>query len=228
MRSKFKVSHSPYIHFSDLIPAKKKITCEILAKKQCALFVVLSNKKNIRRYENAKLAGKNKDWLYWWMMRLLLERVTDFCHRHSTNEKGVQDKLRIIFSRRGGMKYIDFSNYLDKLYRQSRTDRLYIKQGDLCWSVIDFEEIFAKDHKSLAGLQLADVVAGAFYDAVERKSKRGCVADYAIALRDRVAEDPNGEKFGYGIFTRPDVWQMGLADEQKAIFEAYGYPPDKW
>jgi len=226
--SQFHVSNSPHIHFSDLIPAKKKIACSTLAKKPCALFVVMSNKKNIKQYTNQKLSGKNKNWLYWWMMRLLLERVTDFCERHTPEDRIGQNKLRIIFSRRGGMIYKDFADYLLKLYWQSTADMLYIDQGDLRWSVIDFEEIYAQDHKSLAGLQLADVVAGSFYDAVEQKSKRGCTSEYAALLEPRIAADSKGEKFGYGVFTRPDVWAMNLTEEQKPIFEVYGYPSDKW
>ena len=37
-QSHFRNVQSSYLHFADLIPAKKKIACEVLAQKPCALF----------------------------------------------------------------------------------------------------------------------------------------------------------------------------------------------
>ncbi|MGO4124712.1 DUF3800 domain-containing protein [Inquilinus sp. YAF38] len=226
--SKFKNVQSSHLHFADLISAKKLIACEVISSKDCRFFVVMSNKKNIRKYKNSKLDDGNKSWLYWWMCRLLLERVTDFCDRHVPAEKKGSQKLRIVFSRRGGMRYIDFHNYLQKLYLQSRTGRLVIDTGDIYWPVIDFDEIFVLDHKARAGLQLADVVAGAFFQAVERNRPAECDPIYAKLLRPRMARDRYRRIMGYGIKTMPDLWEMQLALEQRPIFEHCGFLQKGW
>jgi hypothetical protein len=58
-------------------------------------------------------------------------------------------------------------SYLFWLRMQSRADALWLKQGDLSWSVIDpINEIKVFDHAQRAGLQLADAVAGSFFQAV--------------------------------------------------------------
>ncbi len=79
-------------------------------------------------------------WLYWWLTRLLLERVTSFCEdRVPPSERG-RSKIQFVFSRRGGLRYVDFRDYLKRLHKQSRLGSMHIDRGDLCWSVVDEEE----------------------------------------------------------------------------------------
>lgn len=228
IQSRFRNNQSPYLHFADLIPAKKKIACEILATKPCAQFVFMSNKKNIRKYKNPNLDADNKAWLYWFLSRLLLERVTHFCEQRVAPEDRGNHKLRITFARRGGLKYKDFADYLRKLERQSRAESLYLDQGDLSWSVIDHEEVFVLDHKQRAGLQLADVVASSFFAAVERNRPADCDPTYAQLLKPRMAADKRHNVIGYGISTMPLPHEMKLSPEQRAIFEFYGYSANGW
>ncbi len=81
--SKFTNNQSKSLHFADLIPVKKKIACEDAAKRSGRYFIVASNKKNMEDYENERAAAASGDkgtaWLYWWLSRLLLERVTEYC-----------------------------------------------------------------------------------------------------------------------------------------------------
>jgi hypothetical protein len=48
------------------------------------------------------LHDDNKARIYWWLSRLLLERVTEYCESLVPEDRRTQDKLRIVFSRRGG------------------------------------------------------------------------------------------------------------------------------
>jgi len=226
--SKFKNVQSPHLHFADLIPAKKLIACELIATKPCRYFVVASNKKNIHGYKNQNFQYPNKAWIYWWLSRLLLERVTDFCERRTPPERRGQDKLRIIFSRRGGLQYRDFEHYLTKLHWQSVLGTLLIDAGDLCWSVIDFEEVRVLDHKSRAGLQLADIGAGAFFQALEQNRPANCDAQFAMALKPCMALNAKGRLLDYSLKTMPELKKAGLSIEQRRIFEFYGYPKDGW
>lgn len=228
--AKFKNVQSPYLHFADLLPAKKKIACEIIAQKPCRFFVVASNKKNIEGYRNPNLDDKNKSWIYWWLTRLLLERVTEFCERCTPPSERGDAKLRIIFSRRGGLRYIDFERYLNRLYWQSTFGTLFISTGDLCWSAIESEEIFVLDHSARAGLQLADIGCGAFFQALEKNRSRpiACDPSYAKLLEKRMARDSKGRILEYGFKAMPSPRVMGLDPDQREVFEFYGYPKEKW
>jgi Protein of unknown function (DUF3800) len=224
IQSKFKNVQSQHLHFADLLPFKKLIACKALATNPCRIFVVMSNKKNIRQYRNPNLDHRNKAWIYWWLARLLLERVTSFCERLVPIDDRGKQKLRIIFSRRGDLKYDDFRDYLRKLAAQSRYGELMLDSGDIKWSLIDFDEIFALDHASRAGLQLADIGAGAFFQAVERNRPMpvDCDPSYATALTPIAARDQYGRMLGFGIKTMPDLLSMTLTDDQKKVFEAFG------
>jgi hypothetical protein len=229
IQSQFYNVQNPYLHYSTLSDDQKAIACKVLAQKPCRLFVVMSNKKNIETYRNRNIKDGNKNWLYWWIMRILLERVTDFCEQRTPPEMRGKNKLRIVFSRRGGMQYQDFKNYLDKIARQSRAGRLVVDEGDLRWSMIDTEEIFAYDHKARAGLQLADIGAGAFFQAVENNRPANCDPKYAQLLMPRMAKNTGAENvLGYGIKTMPCLHKMQLAGSQKEIFEMYGYNKEGW
>ena len=47
---------------------------------------------------------------------------------------------------------------------------MHIDKGDLCWSVVDEDEILVLDSNQRAGLQLSDLCAGAFFQALEQKA----------------------------------------------------------
>ncbi len=228
IQGRFRNVQSPYLHFTNLLPVKKAIACNLIATKPCAMFVAMSNKKNIRRYSNPNLGERNKSWPYWFLSRLLLERVTAFCEQKVPSEYRGQHKLRIIFSKRGGMNYADFRRYMEKLQRQSRAGMLVLNQGDLSWSVVDLDELFVLDHKDRAGLQLADIVASAFFQAVEVHRPSGCDPTYAKLLEPQVARDEHGHVLGFGIKTMPDPHMMSLSPEQKDLFEFYGYAKNGW
>lgn len=222
-------SKTPTLHFNRLLDFKRSLVCAALAKKPCTCFVVMSNKKNIERYKNPKLDDDNKAWIYWWLSRLLLERVTAYCESLVPKERWGQDKLRIVFSRRGGLMYKDFNDYLWKLRWQSGTGTLYIGFKDLCWSVIDFEEIFVLDHKQRAGLQLTDIIAGAFFQAVEQnRAGLDCDPSHAKLLKPVMAYDRGQKILGTGIKTMPALYYMQLNEPQRAIFEFYGYSKLGW
>jgi hypothetical protein len=91
------------LHFNKLLDFKKGLVCAALAKKDCKCFVVMSNKKNIEKYRNSRLDDGNKAWIYWFLSRLLLERVTEYCEGQTPQERRGTDKVRIIFSRRAAL-----------------------------------------------------------------------------------------------------------------------------
>lgn len=72
-------------------------------------------------------------------------------------------------------------DYLWKLYWQRDSDELVLNYRQITWPVIDHDEIFVFDHAKYAGLQLADVIAGAFYQAVEQNRGGALACDPSCA-----------------------------------------------
>jgi len=94
---------------------------------------------------------------------------------------------------------------------------------------MDLKEIHAFDHRTRAGLQFADIVASAFYQAVNRDNKAICNPEFAKLLRPRVWGGPNRNWFdsGFKVFPVPLKFP-NLNEQQKEVFQYYGYPSDKW
>lgn len=176
MRAAAKNTQSTNLHFRRLNDRQKKIVCSALSDLDVRLFVVISNKQNMRRHKNelAASVSKTRSWLYWWMCRLLLERVTDFCERRNRLENTPGQIVRLILSKRNDLWYWELSNYLARLWAQDRNGTIFLPKRTPKWSVIDFKQIFAYEHGERAGLQFADVVASAFYEAVNRDNRTEC------------------------------------------------------
>jgi hypothetical protein len=227
IKSRFSSVNSEFLHYKDLIPAKRAIACVHINTKQCRFFVVASNKKNIENHENeaaALVSGKGTAWLYWFLCRLLLERVTSYCEERVPPRERGRWKILFVFSRRGGP--VDFRDYLRRLHRQSRLGKLHLSKGDLSWSVVDEEELLVLDSKERAGLQLSDLCAGAFFQALE--TKRNFSPEYAKLFKPRMGQDKRGRVIGFGLKTMPELYEMQLSAEQREIFEFYGYSPRGW
>lgn len=218
------------LHFNKLLDFKKTLVCSALAEKPAKGFVVMSNKKNIERYKNPRLDDGNKAWIYWFLARLLLERVTEYCDKQTPKERKGKDKLRIVFSRRGGLTYKDFSDYLWKLYWQRGSSDLVLNYKEITWSVIDHDEVFVFDHVKMAGLQLADIVAGAFFQAAElnRGDQVDCDPSYAKQLKPLIAYKGFNWYLGVGLKPMPSLHEMKLNPSQKEIFNFYGASTKSW
>lgn len=231
----FSNSQRKDIHYKDLIPVKKAIICDAISQANVRSFVVMSNKKNMLNYSNERVANSkqiftsSKNWFYWWAARCLLERVTEECEYHASLDNDKNSKLKIIFSRRGGMNYSHFRAYMQKLQWQSESKSLFLNLGDIRWSVIDHNEIYAFDHKSMAGLQLADVIASAFFQSVTESKTRPCDPRFAKMLHKTVAYkvkstqrgDQYRQRFGYGVKILPSLEKAELSLEQTEIFDHY-------
>jgi hypothetical protein len=215
------------IHYRKLSPIRKRKACEYIAERDLRLFIVISNKKNMRGYSNPRCA-EEPYFFYWWCTRLLLERVTRFCAKKSLALYEHHLPVKMVFSQRGGMSYPRLLSYLRLIRLQSEVGSLYLKEGDLAWPVVDLEQIHDIAHKNEAGLQLADVIAGAFHDAVSTERKLGPDPTYAKLLLPRFWRGPNGIILEHGVKPMPQLRKAALLPLQRPIFEAVGYPPGRW
>ncbi len=88
------------------------------------------------------------------------------------------------------------------------------------------------NHLERDGLKLPDIVAGAFFKAVDVYQTGGCDPAYAKLLSPRMARAPDtGQVGGYGVKLLPN-WRtlnkFKVPEKQRAIFRFYGYPSDYW
>ncbi len=127
--------------------------------------------------------------------------------------------LKIIFSRRGGMDYRDFQAYLEHLKGLQQARGSYFP---IHWDYISPGLIVSEDHSKVAGLQLADIAASSFYQAVEPNFYGQTEPRYALLLRDRVLAHPTSKiRLNHGVKPIPEPSQMALTDEQIAFFDLW-------
>ena len=228
IRLKAKNNQAKSLHFRTLKDRQKKIVCEEIASLDVRLFVVISNKINMRRHHNypAAFTSSTKAWFYWWMCRLLLERMTEFCENINSRENTPDAKLRLEFSRRKDLKYKEFISYLRRL--QAQGDGTFLDKRIIKWSVMDLNQIHYYNHGHRAGLQLADAVASSFYQAVNRDNQAQCDPQFAKLLMPRIWKNTKKQWFdsGFTVFPFP-LKDVPLDEQQKDIFHFYGYPLNK-
>lgn len=222
------------IHFSKLKDSRRMLACEEVASRPLRIFVVASNKKNMRRYRNAQVELKSLDrnWFYCWLTRVLLERVTHWVENHSIAHYGAPRSLKIVFSTRGGLSYSQMKAYFAYLAVQSRGSTLVLTAGDLRWSVVRQDLTQVVPHQELPGLQLADISASAFFKACDKYDTGACDPRFAKQLKPRVAFTVDEEGYrvyaGYGVKLLPSLKGAKLLPEQAEIFRYYGYPRQWW
>lgn len=218
-------TQSPDLHFRTLVEHKKKPICDALASASLRFFVVASNKKNMRGYRNPQaeaVALHRHNWFYNYCIRVLLERVSEWCADRSIRETGTPKHVKLVFSRRGGHSYRHVETYVHLLGKQAAEGRLYQSKRAPDFRVIDYRLIDVIDHNKSAGCQIADVVASAFFQAANAGTKKWNT-EYAEALRPRIAFNCDGYA-GFGVTLLPwRNWTLRLTDAQKKIFRFYGY-----
>lgn len=218
------------IHFNKMTEANRLAACHYLASTPARIFFAVSWKPTMRGHRNPaaeKAGGKNV--FYNFMVRVLLERVSHYCYRHSMLRHKRPTTLKVEFSRRGGMSYQHTLDYLAKLYLQSKNQRLFLSQYDLAWDVIDLNQIHHFDHQNRLGVQIADIAAASMFQALGETGGAPPDLRYAKALLPRVARGPNGIHFGTGVKLMYDVKNyhyatLPLSKDQRAIFEIFGAP----
>jgi hypothetical protein len=218
--TELKLAQRRVLHFQPLDRQRQTKTCQAISGLPIRCFAVISNKTNMRGHSNPRAErvsySAGRTYFYWWMTRLLLERITDYCERRSNHEYGHPRLVPLVFAQRGGLRYSHCQGYLYWLRWQSKTDSLYLKQGDLKWSVINpLDEIRAYSPENCHGLQIADSVAGAFYQAANG------YPDPAIALAPRMAFDARGSILGYGIKLMPSRYLARAPKHQRTVFDFY-------
>ena len=182
---------------------------QILATKPIRSICVVANKPIIP-------AGIyiEKNQLYFYLCRYLIERVSWLCKEMRPKVSEGDGRVKIVFSRRGGMSYPDFRAYLERLKAKADED-VQIK-----WPVIDIDGVTAEDHSRNAGLQISDIVASAITAGVEPNNYGNCEVRYAELLKSRIY-NRDGNFFSYGMKFYPRADQLNLSPQQQALVNLF-------
>lgn len=212
------------LHFRTLPEWKKADVCRLIASKHLRLFVLLSHKRNMLNYQNlnADRARVNRTaWFYAWCSRLLMESVTEFCGRRSRKEHHEPRVVRCVFSQRGGVNINDIRNYYGYIKEQARMGLSYQKTFSLDWEVLDPKEMSILPNAASPGLQLADVLASAFFAGVERDFAGKAQPSFAKLLLPRTCPSRWGRRYMYSVKVLPRFITPRLPPEQKELLDFY-------
>lgn len=212
MREEARARQAGALHYAQITKTRRAGVCEILSQKRCRAFVFASHKSNLRSYFNPRLNKPiDPERVYNWCFRLLLERVTAWVERKQMDEMGRIEPLRLVLAQRGH-GYDHFNAYIDKLRWQRDNDQLFLKGPGLASAHLDRSEWIVEPAASNPGLQLADVIASAFYQGANQASPSHDIAP-ALALKRIVAN----------VNLWPLSHQGEIPDGARALFEAYNY-----
>lgn len=180
------------LHFTDFNHGQRLSASKILATKPIRIVSVFSHKPSI---PNGTYTSKNQ--LYFYLTRHLVERISWLCRDMRARSPEGDGRVKITFSRRGGMSYPDFRDYLRRVKENTTND------NRIHWPVIDIDAVDAKDHSTSASLQLADIAASAFAYGVEPDRYGNSEARYAENLR-RITYERGNNFFSYGVKFLPN------------------------
>jgi len=188
VRTTLNVEAKKPIHFRDLKHEKRVVCTSIIAKYPFRTVTVASYKPDIDDPEHYR---SNKDLLYRYLTRLLLERVSWLCRDNKKPEEG-DGCVDLVFSDRAAMSYEDMRAYLRHLQAQmDGSVRIH-------WPAIKTENIRAVQHAKLAGLQVADAVASSTFFALHLNPYGHAEPRYANILKGHVYRHKQS-RLGYGL-----------------------------
>ena len=100
-------------------------------------------------------------------------------------------RVKLEFSERGGLSKHELHSYYRWLGMQSEEGSMVLPWGDLVWETMHEDLLSIYRHKKRAGLQLADVVASAFFKAHDCYDTGQCDPEFAKLLSPRIGRTPD-------------------------------------
>lgn len=211
------------LHYRNLSDESRLRVCQIFGRKAVRLFVVASHKDSMRKHRSPTLGRPTSQDFYNWCLRLLLERVTRWCADKCRKDGIDTQPARVVFSQRGGHNYPKLKAYLRKLEAQTLTKNLVLDANSLAPGVIFERHCEVVPHANLAGLQLADVAASAFFHAANSQSPHHDL-NPATSLIGRLARQGRRRKPDrFGLLLLPFSHQGDIPPADRAIFCQCGY-----
>ena len=214
--ARFPKKKSRDLHFRFLDHAQKIVACQEIAKYPLGACLTLSHKVTIpgRKYEDV---FKQKGYLYNYLVRWLLERITTKCNEVVKAEKTAECSLRLVFSRRSNTNYQTMKEYLE-LMRDGK--EVIQPTRSIEWSILNIEDISVENHSKWAGLQIADCVTSAFFSGVEPNPYGNYEPAYANLLKGKLIRR-RGVALGCGLTPVPSLFKCEADEAQNAFFRSF-------
>lgn len=213
----------PFFHYKDVPQGDRRaLACELLAAKPCRLFAVASHKPNMSGYQNPRAETQRGQFVFYnWVLRVLLERVTRWVRARSLADHGEVRKARLVLSATGGLNYNQLIAYHELLRAQGKN--AYLGANTIAWDVLSHTMYEPVPARTNAGVQLADIVASAIYQAANVDGSYWNI-EPALSLRPRMALGSGGLAANCGLTLMPlRRSDQRLDQPRRKIFEAYGY-----
>lgn len=198
--------HKP-LHFAEIDHAQRVMAIDKLAGEMFRVTGVFAHKPVI-----PEGIYTEKNQLYHYMCRYLIERLSWFCRDFRRYVPEGDGRVKIVFSRRGGMNYADFQNYLNVL------KGTYDPDIRIHWPVIDIDGVEAVDHGQRFGLQLADLAVSGLRAALEPDPYGNLEPRFAEMLKRRVYSR-DGNYLSYGAKLVPTAERIA-AHQQDGVAPA--------
>jgi hypothetical protein len=161
VRKEFQFNPRKHIHWKDLKHPKKVQYAQIIAALQARIIAVCVHKPSLLEPETFQ----ERYLLYFYAVRYLIERISWLARdRHNPDKWGGDGTVQLIFSNRRGMSYDEMKDYLRLLEKQKKMG-IDIR---IEFDKIPIDKLGTQTPGRSMGLQLADAVAGTFFNAVER------------------------------------------------------------
>lgn len=241
IKSPMKGQNRADLHFNRLRRnGMKSRACTMLANLPVRCFTVISSKQNMRNYRNpaveyaraikefrddgSLISMKPKNhWFHNWMLKVLVERVTQYCAWRSFVDFGEARPLKMVIASRDGFYLNDFKSYL-RLDQEREATGTATLDYHPDWRVIDWDHIREAPAANVPGLQLADIVCGSFLHAVDKRRFGACNSDYAKALSPVMTRNGRGERHNVSVTRWPWAWwKANLPPDHTDVFRYYGY-----
>ena len=224
MREAVRAQQRTPLHFRKLSRPNQERVSRMLSTKDVRIFTVASHKTNMRGHQNRRLGSSlGRGEFYNWCLRLLLERVTDWCARRSRKAAQKVEPARLIFSERGGHDYDHLTSYIDLLNMQASTGTTFLAVREITPGVISSSTCEILPHHQRAGLQLADIAASSFFQAADSQLPTHSLA-CATSLKLRTAIAPRKrDQAEYGLLKLPFRHQGEILEADRPLFELFGY-----
>jgi Protein of unknown function (DUF3800) len=197
------------LHFRNLNHNQRVASVKLLSEKQLGICVVASNKETIID-SSKKQIFKEKQHLYNYLVRYLMERLTHACYQKVALDGNRPARLFVTFSRRAGTDYAVMQKYFELM-----RDGMEVMQSkrSINWQVFNPADIRVENHAVRAGLQIADVVTSASFAALEPNEFGNIEPRYALQLKNRFLKE-NSAVLDCGLTLIPRINQNPLNAEQ--------------
>ena len=206
------------LHFRNLNHDQRIAACTALSHKPLGVAVVASNKSTIPSSGRVEVF-KQKGYLYNYLVRYLLERVTAECRRAATKRSSdAAATVKIVFSKRGNTDYQSMREYMI-LMRDGLEVIRPVRSID--WGVLNPDDIRVENHSKLAGLQIADVLTSATASALEPSGFGHTEPRYSLILRDRYLRK-SGSASNRGLTIIPKPADNPLTPDERSFINSLG------